>query len=85
MTNLSKRISLRASHLSFMVKNERWGDPYIDTRDWSKYNERLVRRGEFYLSFDLLDKWDESLDTMNKGKPGRPFEYPMTFVTIQSP
>ena len=25
-------------------------------------NERLVRRGEFYLSFDLLDKWAEALD-----------------------
>ena len=32
-----------------MVKNERWGHPYIDIRDWSTYNERLVRRGEFYL------------------------------------
>jgi len=57
-----------------MVKNIRWGNPYIDTRDWSKYNERLVRRGEFYLSFDLLDKWDEVFYTMNEGKPGRPFQ-----------
>jgi len=63
-----------------MVKTERWGSPYIDPRDWSRYTERLVRRGEFYLSFDLLDKWDESLDTMNKGKPVRPFEYPITFI-----
>ena len=63
-----------------MVKNERWGNPYIDTRDWSTYNDRLVRRGEFYLSFDLLDKWDDVLSTMNNCKPVRPFDYPITFI-----
>jgi hypothetical protein len=77
---LAERIKALGTPPNSMVKNERWGDPYIDTRDWSTYNERLVRRGEFYLSFDLLDKWDEVLDTMNERKPGRKFQSPITFI-----
>lgn len=37
-----------------MPRNERWGRPYPDTRDWSIYNDLLVQRGEFYLSLEIL-------------------------------
>jgi len=63
-----------------MPKNERWGRPYPDNRDWSIYNERLVRRGEFYLSLDFLEQWDELLTRMNTGKRGRPYQYPEPFI-----
>jgi hypothetical protein len=63
-----------------MPKNERWGLPYTDTRDWSIYNERLVRRGEFYLSLDFIDHWNDLLSRMNAGKFGRPFHYPEPFI-----
>ena len=63
-----------------MPKNERWGRPYPDNRDWRIYNERLVRRGEFYLSLDFLDQWDELLDRMNTCKRGRPYQYPEPFI-----
>ena len=59
---------------------ERWGRPYIDNRDWSIYNERLVERGEFYLSIDFIDQWDDQLSQMNAGKRGRPFLYPEGFI-----
>ncbi|NVO66699.1 IS5 family transposase [Methanofollis tationis] len=58
-----------------------WGRPYTDTRDWSIYNERLVRRGEFYLSLDFIDHWTDLVSRMNTGKPGRPFHYPEPFIT----
>ena len=63
-----------------MPKKERWGRPYPDRRDWYIYNECLVKRGEFYLSFDFVDQWDDELAQMNAGKPGRPFQYPESFI-----
>jgi len=53
---------------------------YEDTRDWPLYNDRLVRRGWFYLHTDFLKQWDEELRIMNKGKNGRPYIYPKTFI-----
>ena len=44
-------------------------------RDWRRYNEALVRRGELYLSFDALTNDHTELVRMNRGKCGRPFTY----------
>ena len=49
-------------------------------RNWKEYNEKLVRRGEIYISLDFLENWDEELSKMNKGKVGRPFLYPKSFM-----
>ena len=51
-----------------------------DNRNWRIYNEKLVRRGEFYLSFEFLENWNQELAIMNRGKRERPFEYPETFA-----
>ena len=51
-------------------------------RNWSQYNEHLVKRGEFYLCFDFLDNWDHEIKTMNKEKRGRPFKYPRSFIAF---
>jgi len=51
-----------------------------NNRNWQIYNEKLVKRGDFYFSFEFLDSWDQELDRMNRGKRGRPFGYPEVFA-----
>ena len=51
-------------------------------RNWKKYNEFLVRRGEILLDFDVIDNWDNELEGMNKGKEGRKFVYPDSFIKL---
>jgi hypothetical protein len=53
---------------------------YKDRWDWPEYNERLIKRGEFYLSLDFISSWDRELERMNYGKRGRPFAYPESFI-----
>ena len=53
---------------------------YSDNRDWGIYNERLVKRGEFYLGLDFLENWGRELSRMNRGKRGAPFQYPESFA-----
>jgi len=43
---------------------------------WSKYNDDLVKRGEYVWDLNFLGSWDEDLRTMNLGKKGRPYEFP---------
>ena len=43
--------------------------------DWREYNERLVRRGEILMDFSFLERWEEELAEMNRGKRGRKFTY----------
>ena len=52
----------------------------MQRRNWKEYNDKLVRRGEVYISLDFLDSWDDELAKMNEGKVGRPFVYPQTFI-----
>lgn len=49
---------------------------------WNKYNESLVKRGEVLLDFDVIDNWDSELEEMNKGKEGRKFVYPDSFIKL---
>ena len=41
------------------------------SRNWSAYNNQLVKRGEIYFSMDFLDSWERELASMNRGKRGR--------------
>ena len=50
------------------------------TRNWREYNEKLVKRGEFYLSPDFLKSWDDELEEMNEGKVGAPYRFPESYV-----
>jgi Transposase DDE domain len=52
----------------------------MDKRNWPEYNEKLVKRGWFYLSTDFVKNWDKELKKMNKRKNGRPYRYPETFI-----
>ena len=49
-------------------------------RNWKKYNESLVRRGEIMLSFDAIESWNTELKKMNHKKEGRQFVYPESFM-----
>jgi hypothetical protein len=51
-----------------------------DRRNWPEYNEKLVKRGWFYLSTDFVANWDKELKRMNNHKNGRPYRYPETFI-----
>ena len=51
-------------------------------RNWKRYNESLVRRGEILLDFDVIDNWDSELSEMNKNKEGRKFVYPDSFIKL---
>ena len=50
--------------------------------NWNKYNESLVKRGEILLDFDVIDNWYSELEEMNKGKEGRKFVYPDSFIKL---
>ena len=52
----------------------------VQGRNWKEYNDKLVRRGELYISLDFLKEWDRELDEMNRNKIGRPFIYPENFM-----
>ena len=51
-------------------------------RNWSLYNESLVRRGQVLLDFDVIDNCYKELEIMNKGKVGEPYSYPSSFLQL---
>ena len=63
---------------------KRWGNKFVDKRNWKSYNEELVMRGEFLLPIDMFGNWDEELDKMNEDKKDRPYEFPESFIKIQA-
>jgi len=66
------------------VRAKRWGKKYVDGRDWREYNERLVARGEAYVSLDFLDSWEEDVEKLNRKKVGRPYTYPVSLMTFMA-
>lgn len=44
----TKRWRSRTSHHASMHTRTRWERSHVDTHDWTVYNERLVKRGEFF-------------------------------------
>src|SRR5579885_181590 len=50
--------------------------------EWNQYNEKLVRRGEIIISYDVIQNWDKELATMNHKKEGRRFLFPESFMKI---
>lgn len=67
-----------------MKQKKRWGKKFVDGRDWIKYNEELVVRGEFYFEFDWVNSWDEELEKMNEGKVGAQYEFPESLIRLQA-
>ena len=67
-----------------MKKTKRWGDSYFDRRDWSVTNERLVRRGEYFLDTTFVSNWKVELHQMNTGKCGAPYLFPNSLIELQA-
>ena len=51
-----------------------------DNRDWSKYNEALVRRGEILFDFSTISNCKQ--EQLNKGKVGEPYHYPNSLIML---
>ena len=49
-------------------------------REWKGYNDQLVKRGELLIDLDFVENWEEELEEMNKGKRGKPFDYPKSLI-----
>ena len=47
-------------------------------RNWKKYNENLVKRGEIWISKEILQKIKEKNEEENKR--GRPYKYKSNFI-----
>ena len=72
------------SSIQIMAKTKRWGDSYFDRRDWSAYNEQLVKRGEFFIDLDFVEHWQQELTTMNLRKRGAPYQFPKSLIELQA-
>lgn len=67
-----------------MAKTKRWGDTFMDRRNWSVTNERLVKRGEYLLELNFIQNWEEELIKMNFGKRGSPYQFPNSLIELQA-
>lgn len=67
-----------------MTKTKRWGDSYFDRRNWPVCNERLVKRGEFFLDVNFVNEWGKELNTMNLRKRGAPYLFPKSLIELQA-
>jgi hypothetical protein len=67
-----------------MAKNKRWGKKFIDRRDHKKYQDELLKRYEIFIDLDWVDSWHYELEEMNRGKIGKPFEFPNSMIEWQS-
>lgn len=63
-----------------MAKAKRGGRKHEDKRDWKTYNQRLVKRGEYYINPRFLETWLEETRKMNTGKVGNPYLYPESLI-----
>lgn len=55
-----------------------------DSRDWGRYNDALVRRGEIGLDPSVLAEWGGELAKANDGKVGEPYHYPESFFRLMA-
>lgn len=53
-----------------------------DARDWSSYNDALVRRGEIGIDPSMIESWKKELKRENRGKVGLPYRYPESFIKL---
>lgn len=67
-----------------MTKTKKWGDTYIDRRNWRVTNEQLVKRGEYLLDTDFVSNWEEELHQMNLRKRGAPYLFPNSLIELQA-
>ncbi len=53
---------------------------YKDKRNWKQYNNKLVKRGEFYINPSFLETWLDEIKEINLNKVGQPYLYPPSMI-----
>jgi len=59
-----------------MTKERKANKKYKDRRNWRECNQKLIKRGEFYINPSFLEKWIDEVKQMNTRKVGQPYFYP---------
>ena len=54
----------------------------LPRKNWSEYNESLVRRGEVLFDSGFLQNWRAELKKMNEGKEGPHCRYPNSLISL---
>lgn len=49
-------------------------------RNWEEVNNKYIKEGELYLSFDFLDTWQKELQRLNYRKEGAQYKYPESLI-----
>lgn len=52
--------------------------------NWKKINNKYIKEGELYLSFDFLHTWNKELKALNKKKEGARYKYPNSLIRFCS-
>ena len=50
------------------------------SRNWKAYNQKLVKRGEFYINPRFLETWNSEIGQLNANKIGQPYIYPNSMI-----
>jgi predicted DNA-binding protein YlxM (UPF0122 family) len=91
-TQIAKKYNITRNavyyHIDKLRKKERNTESYPDklkidynpSYNWSIYNDGLVKRGEIIFDFDQFKNWDKELESMNKNKVGRQYQYPDSYI-----
>ncbi len=53
-------------------------------RNWKNVNQKYIREGQLYLSFDFVDSWDKEVKGLNVRKEGARFRYPESLIRFCS-
>jgi hypothetical protein len=51
-------------------------------RNWLKYNEKLVQRGEITFYLESLETWTEDLCILNYDKSGHKYKFPLSIFFV---
>lgn len=52
--------------------------------NWKNINNKYIKEGYLYLSFDFTDSWNKELNKLNKNKEGARYKYPDSLIRFCS-
>jgi len=53
--------------------------------DWKNINNKYIKEGELYLSFDFLEQWETEIQALNDNKVGGQCQYPESLFMFLYP
>ena len=51
-------------------------------KTWKNINDKYIKEGELYLSFDFLECWKDEVTALNEDKKGGQYQYPESLFTF---